>query len=68
MHNQKYIVMSFLGGAVLLGMAVRGLAIPLLVMLDMGDPLLFGFMSSTLLAGILTGVATFLFLNRHPKA
>jgi len=68
MHNQKYIVMTFLGAAVLVGMSVRGLAIPLLVMLDMGDPLLFGFINTTLLAGLLAGVATFLILNRHPKA
>jgi preprotein translocase SecE subunit len=68
MHNQKYIVMTFLGAAVLVGMAVRGLAIPLLVMLDMGDPLFFSFINATLLAGILSGVATFMVLNRHPKA
>ena len=68
MHNQKYIVMTFLGAAVLIGMSVRGLAIPLLVMVDMGDPLLFGFMNATLLAGLVSGVATFIILNRHPKA
>ena len=68
MHNQKYIVMTFLGAAVLVGMAVRGLAIPLLVMLDMGDPLLLGLVNATLLAGLLSGIGTFLFLNRHSKA
>jgi preprotein translocase SecE subunit len=66
--NQKYIVMTFLGAAVLIGMSVRGLAIPLLAMVDMGDPLLFGLMNATLVAGLLAGVATFMILNRHPKA
>ena len=68
MLNQKYIVMTFLGAAVLIGMSVQGLAVPLLVMLDMGDPLLFGFIHATLVAGLASGVATFLILNRHPKA
>ena len=60
--------MSFLGAAVLVGMAVRGLAIPLLVMLDVGDPMILGLVNATLLAGLFSGIATFLFLNRHSKA
>lgn len=68
MHNQKYIVMTFLGAAVLVGMSVTGLAEPLLAMLDMGDPIFLGFIHTTLLAGLAAGVATFMVLNRHPKA
>ena len=52
MHNQKYIVMTFLGAAVLVGMSVTGLAEPLLAMLDMGDPIFFGFIHTTLLAKV----------------
>ena len=66
MRNQKYIVMSFLGAAALVGITVRGLAVPLLAQLEVGDPLVFDLINATSLGGIVTGVLTFLILNRHP--
>jgi preprotein translocase subunit SecE len=66
MRNQKYIVMSFLAAGTLVGFTVRGLAIPLLAQLEMGDPLVAGLINATSLTGLVTGVFTFLILNRHP--
>jgi len=66
MRNQKYIVMSFLAAAALVGATVRGLAIPLLAQIEVGDPQIAGLVNATALAGIVTGVLTFLILNRHP--
>jgi preprotein translocase subunit SecE len=66
MRNQKYIVMSFLAAGALVGFTVRGLAIPLLAQMEVGDPLIAGLVNATALAGIATGVLTFLILNRHP--
>ena len=66
MRNQKYIVMSFLAAGALVGFTVRGLAVPLLAQLEVGDPQIAGLVNATSLAGIVTGVLTFLILNRHP--
>lgn len=66
MDNRKYILMSFLAASVLLGMSVRGLGGPLLARLEVGDPLIFGILNATTLAGILVGSGLFFFLNRHP--
>ena len=66
MRNQKYIVMSFLAAGALVGFTVRGLAVPLLAQLEVGDPQIAGLVNATSLAGIGTGVLTFLILNRHP--
>jgi len=68
MDNRKYILMSFLGAGVLVGMSVRGLGAPLLARLEIGDPLLFGIINATTFAGLLVCVVTFLVLNRHPVA
>ena len=66
MRNQKYIVMSFLSAAALVGFTVRGLAVPLLAQLEAGDPQIVGLVNATSLVGIIMGVLTFLILNRHP--
>ena len=66
MRNQKYIVMSFLAAGALVGSTVRGLAVPLLAQIELGDPQIAGLVNATSLAGIVTGVLTFLILNRHP--
>jgi preprotein translocase SecE subunit len=66
MHHQKYIIMSFLGTALLIGFAVRGLAVPLLALLEIGDPQILGLVNATALVGILSAFGTFIFLNRHP--
>lgn len=66
MDNRKYILMSFLGAATLLGMSVRGLGGPLLARLEVGDPLVLGLLNATTLAGIAIGVVCFFVLNRHP--
>lgn len=66
MRNQKYIIMSFLSAAVLVGYSVRGLAIPLLARMEVNDPVLFDMLNATSLFGIVLGVMTFLVLNRHP--
>ncbi len=66
MRNQKYIIMTFLVAGVLIGFTLRGLAVPILAQLEMGDPQVFGLINATSLAGIVSGVLTFLILNRHP--
>ena len=68
MDNQKYIILSFLGAAVLLGTSVRGLVVPLLATMELGDPRLFGFVDASALGGILLGVGTFFGLNRNRAA
>lgn len=68
MSNQKYIVLSFLGAAALVGFSIRGLAEPLLAIMEVGDIELLGLVNVTSLAGLLGGIATFLILNRHPVA
>lgn len=68
MDNQKYILMTFLAAGALVGVAVRGLALPFLAMLEVGDLQLLGVVNITSLVGLLSGIATFLVLNRHPVA
>lgn len=68
MKNQRYIILSFLGAAVLLGMSVQGLAVPLLARQDITDPQLLGLVNATTLAGLFAGTVTFLLLMRHAKA
>jgi preprotein translocase subunit SecE len=66
--NQRYIILSFLGAAVLVGMSLQGLAAPLLARQDLPDPQLFGLLNATTLAGLAAGVVTFLLLNRNRTA
>ncbi len=68
MQNQRFILLSFLGAAVLLGMSVQGLSIPLLARLEVADPQILGLINATTLAGLAVGVATFLILNRNRAA
>jgi preprotein translocase subunit SecE len=67
MDNAKYIVIAFLGAAILVGFSVRGLAVPLLASLEVADPQLFADLTATGAAGLVTGIVTFLFLNRHAQ-
>lgn len=68
MDNQKYILMTFLGAAVLLGASIRGLVVPLLASMEVGDPRLFGLMDASAIAGVFIGIATFFILNRNRAA
>lgn len=68
MQNQRFILLSFLGAAVLLGMSVQGLSIPLLARLEVADPQILGLINATTLAGLVVGVTTFLVLNRNRAA
>jgi preprotein translocase SecE subunit len=65
MDNRKYIVMSFLGASAALGIALRGLAVPLLARLDVGDPQIAGVIDTTSLVGLLAATIAFVVLNRH---
>jgi preprotein translocase subunit SecE len=66
MRNQKYIIMTFLSAAALVGASVRGLAIPLMARMEVNDPMILDMINATSLIGLVTGVLTFLVLNRHP--
>jgi len=66
MDNRKYIVMAFLGASVALGVAVHGLAVPLLTRLEVGDPSIGGMISATGLVGAVAALIAFVVLNRHP--
>lgn len=66
MRNQKYIVMSFLAAGVLVGYSVQGLLVPLFARLEVSDPMLLGLINGSSLLGLITGILTFLVLNRHP--
>jgi len=68
MDNRKYIVMAFLAVAALIGLAARGLTIPMFALLEVGDPQIFGTLEGTTLLGLSMGVVSFLVLNRHPAA
>ncbi len=68
MDNRKYIVMAFLAVATLIGLAARGLTIPMFALLEVGDPQILGTLEGTTLLGLSMGVVSFLVLNRHPAA
>ncbi len=65
MENQKYIILSFLGAAVLLGTSVRGLVVPFLASMEVGDPSILGMVDASALGGLAVGIATFFILNRN---
>ena len=57
MKNQRYIILSFLGAAVLLGMSVQGLVVPFLARQDIGGPSTWlGLVNATAVAGSFAGV------------
>lgn len=68
MQNQKYIILTFVGAAVLLGMSVQGLAVPLLARLEVADPQIFGLLNATTFAGIVVAALSFALLNRQKTA
>lgn len=67
MDNRKYIIMAFVAVAGLVGMAARGLSIPMLALLEIGDPMVLG-MTGTGVLGMVSGIFTFLALNRNQQA
>ncbi len=68
MQNQKYIILTFVGAAILLGMSVQGLTIPLLARLEVADPQIFGLLNATTFAGIVVAALSFALLNRQQTA
>lgn len=66
MDNRKYIFLTFFGAAVFVGMSLRGLSAPLLALLEVGDPHLFGIANATTVGGVVAGLLTYLVLFRHP--
>jgi preprotein translocase subunit SecE len=67
MQNQKFILLSFLVGAVFLAVSVTGLVVPLLARLEVGDPVLLG-MNASSIGGVIVGLGTFFALARNAKA
>jgi preprotein translocase subunit SecE len=53
---------------VLLGASVRGLVVPLLASMEVGDPRILGFVDASALGGLVVGIATFFTLNRNRAA
>jgi preprotein translocase SecE subunit len=68
MDNRRYILLTFLIGAALVGMSVRGLGGPFLALVEVGDPVVLGGVKSTSLAGVASGVVGFMALSRHQMA
>lgn len=66
MNNQRYIVFTLLSMAAIVGVSIRGLSVPLLTRLDVGDPRVFG-LQATVWGTLFIGLVTFVVLNRHPK-
>jgi preprotein translocase SecE subunit len=66
MNNQRYIVFTLLSSALIFGISIRGLSVPLLTRLEVGDPRVFG-LQSTVWATLIITLVTFVILNRHPK-
>jgi preprotein translocase SecE subunit len=66
MNNQRYIVITLLSLAAVVAVSIRGLSVPLLTRLDVGDPRVFG-LQATVWGALFIGLVTFVILNRHPK-
>lgn len=66
MNNQRYIVITLLSLAAVVAVSIRGLSVPLLTRLDVGDPRVFG-LQATVWGSLFIGLVTFVILNRHPK-
>ncbi len=67
MHNTKFIILSFLSIAVFLGMAITGLAAPLLARNELADPQILGVNASSLV-GLVSALTTFFVLARNKVA
>jgi preprotein translocase SecE subunit len=67
MNNQKHIVLTLLAIAFLVSVSLRGLLIPVLARMEVGDPLLFNSINATTVAAIILGILLFVLLNRHRK-
>ncbi len=68
MSNQRYIILTFVLAAIALGLTLNSAASELLAALGWPDPLLLGILAASTLAGIATGVVTFVVLLRNQKA
>ena len=66
MTNQRYIIITLLSLAAVVAVSIRGLSVPLLTRLDVGDPRVFG-LQATVWGAVFIGLVTFVILNRHPK-
>ncbi|MEC8382525.1 MAG: preprotein translocase subunit SecE [Myxococcota bacterium] len=66
MNNQRYINITLLSLAAVLAVSIRGLSVPLLTRLDVGDPRVFG-LQATVWGAVFIGLVTFVILSRHPK-
>ena len=68
MSNQRFIILTFVGAAIVLALTMNSASSELLAALGWPDPLLLGFLSASTLAGIVGGVLTFTILLRNLKA
>ena len=68
MKNQRFVIMSFFGAAVLVGMSLQGLGAPLLANFEVSNPELFLGLNATNLAAFVVAIVTFFVLLRHPVA
>ena len=66
MNNQRYINITLLSLSAVAAVSIRGLSVPLLTRLDVGDPRVFG-LQSTVWGAVFIGLVTFIILSRHPK-
>ena len=65
MSNDRYITLSFLIAAVLIGAVMRSFGIEVIAALAWPDPLLMGLLNATSVLGIVTGIVSFFVLLRH---
>lgn len=66
MNNQRYINITLLSLSAVVAVSIRGLSVPLLTRLDVGDPRVFG-LQATVWGAVFIGLVTFIILSRHPK-
>ncbi|MBN1335705.1 MAG: preprotein translocase subunit SecE [Deltaproteobacteria bacterium] len=68
MSNQRYIILTFVSGAIVLGLTTNSAVSELLAALGWPDPLLLGIVAASTVVGVLAGVVTFVVLLRNQKA
>ncbi|MCB9777325.1 MAG: preprotein translocase subunit SecE [Alphaproteobacteria bacterium] len=68
MNNQRFIIMTFFGLAVLVGATLRGLGVPLLASLEIADPQVLGAVNASSLVAIGVGAVTFFGLLKNQPA
>ena len=68
MSNQRFITLTFLAGAVIIGVTAHSVSVHVLALVGLADPMILNLLNLSTVLSVLSGIATFFILLRQSRA